>query len=139
MIYIMVFCDMAKNKKTATRKQSLCDICDELWSKLVKIRAGFRCEYCWKTKWLNSHHIFTRNNYATRFDLDNGICLCSWCHTMSKIFSAHKTPLEFAERIISVRWQERYDNLKRKTKQVRDKDYDKVEKYLIEETNKLTN
>lgn len=129
---------MPKKKKTETRKQDLCDICDELWSKLVKVKARGKCEHCWKTKRLNSHHIFTRNNYATRFDLDNGICLCSWCHTMSKKFSAHKTPLEFAEWIISVRWQERYDRLKLKAHSVRDKDYDKVEKYLIEETAKLT-
>ena len=57
---------------------------------------------------------------------------------MSSKFSAHKTPMEFTEWIMAERWQERYDRLKRKTKQLRDKDYDKVEKYLIEETNKLT-
>ena len=123
--------------KTKKRKSDL-KICDNLWSKLVKIRAKFRCEHCWSTFKLNSHHIFTRNNYSTRFDLDNGICLCSWCHTMSSKFSAHKTPMEFTEWIMAERWQERYDRLKRKTKQLRDKDYDKVEKYLIEETNKLT-
>ena len=129
----MAFWLMAKTKK---RKTDL-KICDDLWSKLIKIRAWFRCEYCWKTNYLNSHHLFTRNNYNTRFDLDNGICLCSWCHTMSRKFSAHQTPLEFAERVISKRWQERYDNLKAKSKQTRDKDYDAIEKYLIDETNKL--
>ena len=129
----MAFWLMAKTKK---RKSDL-KICDDLWSKLIKIRAWFRCEYCWKTNYLNSHHIFTRNNYTTRFDLDNGICLCSGCHTMSQKFSAHKTPLEFAERIIAKRWQERYDNLKAKSKQTWNKDYDAIEKYLIDETNKL--
>lgn len=129
----MAFWLMAKTKK---RKTDL-KICDDLWSKLIKIRAWFRCEHCWKTSYLNSHHLFTRNNYNTRFDLDNGICLCSWCHTMSRKFSAHQTPLEFAERVISKRWQERYDNLKAKSKQTRDKDYDAIEKYLIDETNKL--
>ena len=124
---------MAKTKK---RKSDL-KICDDLRSKLIKIRAGFKCEYCWATKYLNSHHIFTRNNYSTRYDLDNGICLCSKHHTLSSSFSAHKTPMEFSERIIELRWEERYQNLKFKTKQLRDKDYDKVEKYLIEETNKL--
>ena len=125
---------MAKTKK---RKSDL-KLCDELWSKLVKVRAWFRCEYCWKDKYLNSHHLFTRNNYTTRFDLDNWICLCSWHHTMSKSFSAHRTPLEFAEWIIARRWQERYDNLKAKSKQIRDKDYNKVKQYLLEETEKLT-
>lgn len=125
-------------KKTKTRKQSLSKICDDLWSKLVKIRAWFRCEHCWKTKFLNSHHLFTRNNWSTRYDLDNGICLCSWCHTMSRNFSAHQTPMEFTERVIEYRWRERYENLKRKTKKARDQNYDKIEKYLIEETKKLT-
>jgi hypothetical protein len=119
-----------------SRKSNL-KLCDELWSKLVKIRAWFKCEYCW-WPWVNSHHLFTRNNYATRFDLDNGVCLCKWHHTMSSKFSAHKTPMIFDEWIISKRWQERYDRLKLKANSVRDKDYDKVEKYLIEETNKLT-
>lgn len=57
---------------------------------------------------------------------------------MSSKFSAHKTPLEFALWVISQRGQERYDRLKAKANQVRDKDYDKVEKYLVEETKKLT-
>lgn len=125
---------MAKIKK---RKSEL-KICDDLRSKLVKIRAGFRCEYCWDTKYLNSHHVFTRNNYSTRYDLDNGICLCSKHHTLSSSFSAHKTPMEFSEWIMEKRGRDRYDRLKLKTKSLRDKDYDKVEKYLIEETKKLT-
>jgi len=46
--------------------------------------------------------------------------------------------MEFAERVIETRGRTRYDNLKAKAKGIRDKDYEKVEKYLIEETNKLT-
>ena len=125
---------MAKTKK---RKTSL-KLCDDLWSRLVKVRAGFKCEHCWKTGFLNSHHLFSRNNWSTRFDLDNGICLCRWCHTMSFRFSAHKTPMEFTEWVIEKRGREWYDTLKAKAKWIRDKDYDKVEKYLIEETEKLT-
>lgn len=37
---------MPKKKKTETRKQDLCDICDELWSKLVKVKARGKCEHC---------------------------------------------------------------------------------------------
>lgn len=133
-LYVGAFAFMPKTKK----RKSLLKICDELWSKLVKIRAGFRCEYCWRKDHLNSHHIFSRNNRATRFLLENGICLCVGCHTMSSKFSAHKTPLEFALWIIAERWQERYDNLKAKSKEIRDKDYDKVQTYLLDETKKLT-
>ncbi len=57
---------------------------------------------------------------------------------MSSIFSAHKTPLEFAEWIIAKRWQERYDNLKRKTKWLWDKKYEKVVAYLDEQEALLT-
>ena len=46
--------------------------------------------------------------------------------------------MEFTERVIEYRGKERYERLKRKTKQVRDKDYEKVERYLIDETKKLT-
>ena len=127
---------MKKTKKSV--KKSILKICDDLWSKLIKILAWFRCEHCWRTDHLNSHHIFSRINYTTRFDLDNGICLCAGCHTMSSKFSAHKTPIEFAEWIIEKRGQEWYDNLKKKSKETRDWDYEKVEKYLIEETKKLT-
>jgi len=30
-----------------------------------------------------------------RWDLDNGICLCSGCHVFSDKLSAHKTPTDF--------------------------------------------
>ena len=125
-----------KKKKTKTRKQS-CKKLDEVRSKLVKVRAWFKCEHCWKTTYLNSHHIFTRNNYSTRFDLDNWICLCSWCHTMSKRFSAHRTPTEFTERVKEFRWQKRYDELRFKAKQIRDKDYDRIVFYLRLQKEKL--
>ena len=125
---------MAKTKK----RKSEFKVCDDLWSKLVKIKAWFRCEKCWKTSYLNSHHIFSRNNWNTRYDLDNWICLCVWCHTMSPHFSAHKTPMEFAERIIKERGRDWYDKLKLKANQVRDKDYKKVKDYLVEKTKELT-
>lgn len=126
---------MVKNKK---RKSTLANKCDKKWSYLVKLARGNKCAYCGKKTYLNSHHLFTRTNYATRFDLDNGICLCSWHHTLNSNFSAHKTPLEFAEWIKELKGEERYDNLKRKSKGLRDGDYDKVIKYLDEQAEILT-
>jgi hypothetical protein len=70
---------------------------DDAWSKLVKLRAGNRCEYCGKTSPLNSHHIFSRSKRSTRWDVQNGVCLCVGHHTFSSTFSAHKTPLEFVD------------------------------------------
>lgn len=120
-----------KKEKKLTRKQALKKY-DEKWSKLVKIRAGNKCEVdgCDKTTYLNSHHIFTRNNYATRFDLDNGICLCSGHHTFNNHFSAHRTPMEFTEWIIKKRGQKWYDGLKYKANQIWDKDVEKIWIYL---------
>lgn len=127
---------MAKRKTT---KRKNLDYYDSLWSELVKMRAWYKCEYCWKTSHLNSHHIFSRTNYTTRFDLDNGICLCSWHHTLLSNFSAHKTPLEFAEWIISVRWEKWYFELKLKKNKVFDGDYERITKELNERKDKLTN
>ena len=121
---------MAKNR---TRKSTLAKKCDDKWSKLVKKAWGNKCAYCSTDKNLNSHHLFTRTNWSTRYDLDNGICLCVAHHTFSSKFSAHKTPLEFAERFKELKWEEFYDNLRRKSKGVWDWDYDKVEKYLNEQ------
>lgn len=70
---------------------------DDAWRRLVKLRAGNRCEYCQREKPLNSHHIYSRSNKSTRWDPMNGICLCVAHHTFSSQFSAHKTPLEFVE------------------------------------------
>lgn len=119
-----------KKELEKTRKQQMKKY-DAKWSKLVKVKAWYKCEVPWCTKTsLNSHHIFTRNNRSTRFDLENWVCLCAWHHTLSSTFSAHKTPTEFGERIKETRWQERYDNLKRKANTIRDKDYDKIKEYL---------
>lgn len=68
---------------------------DTEWAIAVKERDGYRCTYCGSKDYLNSHHIFSRNNLSTRHDIDNGITLCAKHHTFSKEFSAHQTPTEF--------------------------------------------
>ena len=70
---------------------------DDAWSYLVKILADKKCAKCGKTTHLNSHHIYSRSKFSTRWDLMNGICLCSGCHVLSSTFSAHKTPFEFKD------------------------------------------
>ena len=91
---------------------------DDEWSRLVKERAGFKCEYCGKKDYLNSHHIFSRSNRSVRWDLDNGICLDSGCHVFSSVFSAHKTPAEFVEFIKDKRGEEWYQSLRVKAKSI---------------------
>jgi len=68
-------------------------ICDELWKQTVKKHAGFKCEKCGKTEYLQAHHIIPRTNYALRFDLENGVALCRKCH----IYWAHKDAIGFME------------------------------------------
>ena len=76
---------------------------DVAWSKLVKLKAGMKCDVpnCRKTV-LNSHHIYSRSKKSVRWDVMNGVCLCVGHHTFSSTFSAHKTPLEF------IRWLDKY-------------------------------
>ena len=87
---------------------------DSLWSKAVKVRADYKCEYCGRTDTLNSHHIFSKSNRAVRWDLANGICLCALHHALGN-FSAHKAPLEFAEWIRNKRGEEWYQELRAKS------------------------
>ena len=44
---------------------------DDAWSELVKLEAGYKCEYCGKNTTLNSHHIFSRSNRSVRWDERN--------------------------------------------------------------------
>ena len=86
---------------------------DVAWSKLVKLKAGMKCEVplCYK-KVLNSHHIYSRSKKSTRWHVPNGICLCVGHHTFSSTFSAHKTPTEFTEWLINYRGQDFLDRLR---------------------------
>lgn len=103
-----------KTRKKKTPIKVLNDSLDNLWSELVKIIGGYECAYCGKTSYLNSHHLFSRNNFAVRWDTTNGMCLCSGCHTLSSKFSAHKTPIEFVEWLKVKIGEEAYDKLRLK-------------------------
>ena len=104
---------MKKNKSQAVKKKSL----DIYWSELIKHIAGGACEYCGEQKFLNSHHVFSRSNHSIRWDENNGVCLCAKHHVLGN-WSAHKSPLEFAEWLIEKRGKEWYEELKSKSKEV---------------------
>lgn len=90
---------------------------DVAWSKLVKLRAGMKCEYCGKSSPLNSHHIFSRSKRSVRWDAMNGVCLCVAHHTFSSGFSAHKTPTEFTYWLEDVKGRPFIDMLTQKAHQ----------------------
>jgi len=59
------------------------------------------CEYCnTSSRQLHAHHIYSRANLNTRWDLTNGVCLCVSHHIWGTEFSAHLTPSEFLDWIL---------------------------------------
>ena len=110
---------------------------DTNWAKAVKLRAGNKCEYCGETKALNSHHIFSRSKLSTRWNLDNGVCLCAKHHVFSFEFSAHKNPVEFIEWLKEKRGQEWYDSLRQRAVLVEKPDRKKENEKLLEELRKF--
>jgi len=107
------------------------DILDKWWSLIIKMRAGYKCEYCGttgktnfakiKTKRgcrsnpLNSHHIYSSGLWPVRWDLDNGICLCVKHHILGAL-SAHKSSLLFADWIREQRGEVWHKRLLEKVK-----------------------
>jgi hypothetical protein len=96
------------------RKASILTV-DDLWSKLVKLKAGNKCEYCGKTDGLNSHHLFSRTNRVLRWNENNGVCLCVYHHIFG-VFSAHKAPIEFIEWLREKRGEGWYTLLREQAK-----------------------
>ena len=103
-------------------------ICDKLWRDAVIKRAG-QCEWCYSTKVLQAHHIFSRTYWAVRFDLENGVCLCRYCH----IFRLKKENREFWKWIETKR---NINYLEMRKSQATKNDYKAIELYLKQEIEK---
>lgn len=93
------YCEKGKIKLDKVKKNTgkiTAKDCDALWARAVKARAGFKCEVanCLHTD-LQAHHIFSRQHWGIRFDLENGICLCGGHHIFFPT-SAHKDAIGFA-------------------------------------------
>jgi predicted restriction endonuclease len=128
-----------KKRKVKTAKQKLEDALDTAWSKLVKLEGGNKCavETCQKTKYLNSHHIYSRGKHSVRWDTINGICLCVG-HHIGFNFSAHKTPASFIEWLRKKKGDKFMDDLELKSHNT--SHYDEfVLKILLDELNKRIN
>jgi len=78
---------------------------DKKVSEIVRGR-GY-CVKCHKTQYLQCCHIISRSHRATRWLLDNLLCLCPNCH----INFAHKQPLLFSEFCKDYLGAERYSQL----------------------------
>ena len=110
-----------------TKKQT--KTLDNLWSKIIKLRAKEKCEYCGNPTRLNSHHIFSRKNRSVRWDIANGVALCPLHHTLGQM-SAHAAPIEFAEWLKEKRGITWYETLRLKAAQTVKVDYNLELLYL---------
>jgi hypothetical protein len=81
---------------------------DKLWSAIILFPG--KCERCGSRINLDPHHIFIRGNRSTRWELDNGCCLCGDCHTAAPD-AAHRDIDGFRQWIINERGQEWFDDL----------------------------
>jgi hypothetical protein len=69
-------------RKRGEDKKALEKECLELWSVFIRLRDKY-CRYCKKVHNFNdlyAHHIYSVACKATKFDPENGICLCFKCH-----------------------------------------------------------
>lgn len=92
-----------------TLKKSL----DILWSQLVKMRDR-QCIRCGSSYRLQASHIFSRSQKSVRWDLDNGMSLCSGCH----LFFWHKNPIEATEFIKNRLGEQKYEDLRLKARTI---------------------
>lgn len=117
---------------------------DSLWAKLVKERAGGKCEYCLEERrtfkggpgiWLEAAHIVGRTYRATRWLLENGIALCSEHHAA---YDQHR-PDELKIRRIVI-GEEKYERLC-SMKQViaKNQDYNELKEQLMADYERATN
>lgn len=72
---------------------------DKEWSIKVRERDGNKCFVCGSTERIQAHHIIPREIKFLRWDLENGIALCSNHHKFSLEESPHKNPLIFYDRM----------------------------------------
>lgn len=85
----MTFVDpQMMEKPRKRRKRPYYKTVDDLFSKVVRRRGN--CVRCLSTHRLQCAHIVSRRYRATRWDLDNAVCLCAKCHT----YFTHR-PLEW--------------------------------------------
>lgn len=66
---------------------------DSLFSKIVR-KVG-KCQYCGGTKYLNCCHLIPKENWHTRWVLDNAICLDAGHHKFWRNWSFHHNPVAF--------------------------------------------
>lgn len=109
---------------------------DKLWSQAV--RAKGYCELCGRKPpevVLHAHHIFSRRWFSTRWNLDNGICLCTGDH----IYKAHKDIQEFSDFVREKYGDEYIDKLRTEANSLADFTKDEKKEMIENLKKRLTN
>lgn len=98
---------MAKIK--LPKPKSLKKQCEDLWSEVVKAKAGYKSELSGKTEGLHSHHLAGKSCYRLRFEILNGICLTAGEH----FYIAHHQfrKADFERRVKAIRGENIFDRL----------------------------
>lgn len=81
------------------------DPIDKLFSKLIRLRAEGKCEYCGqyaKPRGYHTHHFIGRRYLNTRYEPENGVALCLSCHNLMGDFPDESQAL-FVKRVGSHR------------------------------------
>jgi hypothetical protein len=122
-----------KRKKSDRTKRI--ELLDTLFSEAIRLRDDFTCQKCGhQNKSAQTAHIWTRNNYSTRWDMENALCLCYMCHIRG-FHSAHREPAEFMEWVHQRMGDERWEELRARsmnTVKVNDIFMDETEQRLRE-------
>ena len=119
-----------KEKKKVDKKyrKKLENKLDKIWSEKVCLIG--RCECCGKTGLLHAHHLFSRSRKSTRWDINNGCCLCPGCHVFSSILSAHKAPLEFSRWLMTYKHPDFLSRVEQKSLETKKWTIEDLEKEL---------
>lgn len=91
-------------------KQRIEDELDKLWSKIIKIRAGYKCQITGKAA-TDAHHI-ARKSATVRWELSNGIALARKEHD-------HDHEAEMNAKIIKVIGQAKFNELEAKARETK--------------------
>lgn len=115
-----------------TKIKQLKDELEELWKLICLKRDNFTCQYCGNKKDLQVHHIISRSNMNTKFDIENGITLCKKCHTKISVNPTSRT--EFMIWYIKKFGIEKLEELQKRAREIKRWKVGELE----DEINKLT-
>ncbi len=95
-----------KPRKKGSRRRYLIGQLDKITSERVRKRDGYICRKCGRDQ-VGNHHIFGKAAHpATRWELDNGLSLCFFCHR-----DAHASPEDFRRWVLSWMGEAAYEAL----------------------------